>query len=101
MQTRELDLITVAGKTEPLRVHELICKTDQLTAEIIELSEIFSAGLIAYRNQEWQTAAQLFTDCLACQPADEPSQVFLKRIAIFKENPPAQDWAGIWSLDSK
>ncbi|MFT4636079.1 MAG: adenylate cyclase [Chitinophagales bacterium] len=33
VQTCELDLIIVAGKTEPLRVHELIYKTDQLTAE--------------------------------------------------------------------
>jgi adenylate cyclase len=101
VKTRELDLITVAGKTEPIRVHELICKTGELTAEVAELGDIFAAGLVAYRKQEWQTATQLFTDCLACQPNDGPSQLFLKRIAVFKENPPAQDWAGIWILDSK
>lgn len=101
VKTRELDLITVAGKTEPIRVHELICKTGELTAEVAELGDIFATGLVAYRKQEWQTATQLFTDCLACQPNDGPSQLFLKRIAVFKENPPAQDWAGIWIFDSK
>ena len=101
VKTRELDLITVAGKTEPIRVHELICKTGELTSEVAELGDIFAAGLVAYRKQEWQAATKLFTDCLACQPNDGPSQLFLKRIAVLKENPPKQDWAGIWNLDSK
>lgn len=99
--TRELDLITVAGKTEPLRVHELVCKTDDLTAEITELRDTFATGLAAYREQEWQTASKLFSDCLALQPSDGPSQIFLNRIAIFKESPPEQDWAGVWNLDVK
>lgn len=101
VETRELDLITVAGKTEPLRVHELLCKTGELRAEIAELRDIFAAGLVAYREQEWETATRLFSECLACQADDGPSQVFLKRIAVLKENPPKHDWGGIWSLDSK
>jgi adenylate cyclase len=99
--TRELDLITVAGKTEPLRVHELVCKTDDLTAVITELRDTFATGLAAYREQEWQTASKLFSDCLALQPSDGPSQIFLNRIAVFKESPPEQDWAGVWNLDVK
>jgi len=101
VETRELDLITVAGKSEPLRVHELICKTAELAPDVAELRDIFSAGLAAYRGQEWQTSTKLFTDCLARQPDDGPSQVFLNRIALLKENPPEQDWAGIWNLYSK
>jgi len=101
VKTRELDLITVVGKSEPLRVHELVCTTAELTAEIGELIELFAAGLAAYRDQQWQTATQLFTDCLACQPNDGPSQVFLKRIALLKEHPPGPDWAGVWQLESK
>lgn len=99
--TRELDLITVVGKTEPLRVHELLCQVEELTSEMAELTDIFAAGLAAYRQQEWEAAARLFTECLACQPKDGPSQVFLTRIAALKENPPQPDWAGLWSLDSK
>lgn len=101
VETRELDLITVAGKSEPLRVHELICKVGQLTPEAAELRDIFGAGLTAYRDQEWESAERYFKDCLACQPNDSPSQVFLSRVALLKENPPKHDWAGIWNLSVK
>lgn len=101
VKTRELDLITVVGKEEPLRVHELLCKTTDLTDEITELCDVFELALTAYREQEWSEATRLFKQCLTVKPDDSPSQVFLNRIASLKENPPKQDWDGIWSLTVK
>jgi adenylate cyclase len=42
-----------------------------------------------------------FGKCLALAPEDRPSQVFLARIARFREQPPAADWSGAWVLESK
>jgi hypothetical protein len=46
--------------------------------------------------------------CLACGrerlsiiPDDPPSKIFLARIAHFRDQPPAGDWSGVWSLTSK
>jgi adenylate cyclase len=101
VKTRELDLIKVVGKAEPVRVHQLVCKTADYTAELTVLADTFAAGLAAYRAQDWHTATHHFSECLALQPSDGPSQLFLTRIAFLKDNPPEQDWAGIWDFGVK
>jgi len=42
----------VAGKTEPLKIYELICARGELTAEAAELREMFAEGLAAYRVRD-------------------------------------------------
>lgn len=101
IETRELDLLTVVGKSEPLKVHELICKAGELTSEMAELREVFAAGLAAYRDQDWETATRHFTACLACKPDDAPSRVFQNRIEMLRVTPPPKDWDGVWRLTTK
>src|SRR6185437_12579984 len=53
IEARELDLITVAGKTEPVRIYEALCRAGELGAERSELCGLFAHGLAAYRRQAW------------------------------------------------
>ncbi len=101
IETRELDLLTVVGKTEPLRVHELICRAGELPAETVELHEMFAAGLAAYRARDWDQADRHLADCLALNPDDGPSRVFQNRIEQFRLNSPPEDWDGVWRLTAK
>ena len=48
-----------------------------------------------------QAAEAGFGKCLAIDPEDRPSQIFLARIAHFREQPPAVDWNGAWVLETK
>jgi adenylate cyclase len=101
IETRELDLLTVVGKNEPLKVHELICKAGELTAEMAELRDLFHDGLAAYRGQDWETALRRFDDCLARKPDDAPALVFQNRVKFLRVTPPAEDWDGVWQLTVK
>jgi len=101
IETRELDLLTVAGKSEPLTVHELICRAGELPGEGAELREIFAAGLAAYRSCNWDLADRRFADCLALKPDDGPSRVFRARVAQLRASPPPEDWDGVWRLTAK
>ena len=101
LEVRELDLLTVAGKTEPLRIYELICHRGELPAETAELRELFAAGLAAYRNREWELAERRFTECLARKPDDGPSLVFQQRLKHLHLSPPRTDWDGVWRLTEK
>ena len=61
----------------------------------------FSEGLSSYRSRDWKTAIQCFEAALEVQPQDEPSRIYLSRCRHYQQNPPADDWTGIWVLNEK
>lgn len=101
IEVRELDLLTVVGKNEPLRVYELVSRAGELTPELAELHEIFAAGLTAYRAQDWQTSTLRFAECLARKADDGPSRIFQYRVQILRATPPPPDWDGVWRHTEK
>ena len=101
IEVRELDLLTVVGKNEPLRVYELVSRAGERTPELAELHEIFAAGLTAYRAQDWQTATLRFAECLARKADDGPSRIFQYRVQILRATPPPPDWDGVWRHTEK
>ena len=101
VEVRELDLVTVYGKTEPIRIYELLSKGGELDAPTTELCHTFRIALDHYRQQKWQNAEQGFRACLQIKQHDGPSLEFLTRIATFARTPPPKDWNGVWQTSSK
>ena len=101
IEVRELDLLTVVGKSEPIRVYELVSRLGERTPELTELHAIFAAGLAAYRAQNWQTAELRFAECLARKADDGPSRVFQHRVQVLRATPPPTNWDGVWRLTEK
>ena len=101
VEYRELDLITVVGKTEPVRIYELLCPADQLKPEEAELVQEFGKGLAAYRAREWDAAEQQFQRCLKINPKDAPSALYVERIAAYRKEAPLADWDGVWRFMHK
>ncbi len=97
--TREIDALTVKGKSEPTRVFELLGLAGE--APRAALRAPFAAGLAAYRAQQWEEAGAAFSECLALDPGDTPSQVFRERVARLRAAPPGPAWDGVWRLESK
>jgi adenylate cyclase len=98
---RELDIITVAGKTEPIRIYEAMGRAGELQPGQIALRDLFAEGLAAYRLRNWDDAQSGFERCLRCAPEDRPSHLFLERIATFRNEAPPADWIGIWHFSEK
>lgn len=86
---REIDIIRVKGKLEPVRVFEL--KNEQSTGTD------FSGALQAYRRKDWDTAAAGFGE----QPHDTAAKVYLQRIEHLRAAPPPADWDGVWVFETK
>jgi len=101
VEARELDVVIVVGKSEPVRIFELVGRVGSVESEMLELRDLYVQGLEAYRRQDWQTAEQRFLECLRLRPDDGPSRVLLERIAAFREVAPAPDWNGVWHLGEK
>jgi adenylate cyclase len=101
IEARELDLITVAGKIEPVRIYEVMGRAGELKPEQDELRDRFAAGLAAYRKKDWDGAQTHFEACLATDMNDGPTQLFLERIDTLRNAALPADWDGIWRLSEK
>jgi len=101
VEAREIDLLTVYGKTEPVRIYELLGKSGELDSSTSQLRDTFATALQNYREQKWTEAEKEFRNCLAIRKNDGPSLEFLTRIATFVRTPPPQNWNGVWQTASK
>ena len=101
IEARELDIITVVGKSEPVRIYEAMGRADALRVEQIALRDLFAEGLAAYRLRKWDDAQSRFEGCLRHVPEDGPSHLFLDRIATLRKESPPADWDGIWHFTDK
>lgn len=90
---RELDMLAVYGKAEPVRVYELVgLSTDPIAAERVEVLQHYESGLAAYRSSDFEMARQYFGAALELAPADGPSKLYMKRSEEYITNPPPADW---------
>lgn len=100
--TRELDAIVVKGRTKPVIVYELIAeKEETLSKEKEETLEIFKSGITAYKERNFSKAIEYFTLALNVNPTDGPSKVYLERCQFYLENPPDENWDGVFVMKTK
>ena len=101
METREIDMISVVGKDEPLRIYELIGEKGKTDSTSSELRDVFHEGLAAYRRQNWEQALEHFGRCALLRPDDGPTATYRERVEALRQDPPAKDWDGVWYLTQK
>lgn len=100
--TRELDLIRVVGKDKPLKIFELLGLTNEkIDSNILKLIEVFTSGLVFYRNREWLKAIEEFQKALELNPNDYPSKLYIERANFFSQHPPDDGWDGIFEMKTK
>ncbi len=98
---RELDIVCVAGKSQAVRIFELLGVEGELSDSIKAEVAAYAQALNAYRSQNWEAAEQQFSQLRIKCDNSQLYQVFLDRIEKFKENPPAPDWQGEYVFASK
>jgi len=99
---RDLDDLQVKGKTEPVRVFEVL-RPDLLKTEngLKDLIGEFEAGRTAYRAQKWKEAREHFMNCLKIRPDDGPAHKFLERVAEREAIGFVEGWNGVYTAKSK
>lgn len=101
MATRELGIIQVVGKNDPLRVYELLDRQDQISEPLRNLKTMFEQGLAAYRRRAWPEAQTCFETCLTIEPDDGPTHHYLASVKTLQAQPLPQGWTGVWKLAKK
>ena len=98
---RELDLVNVVGKHEPVRIYELIGYPEDVNEHLRVTIDHYHKGLSAYRSLLWDDAIESFSAALALTPDDKPSQTLLARCVEFKSDPPDVNWNGTYTMKTK
>ena len=99
---REMDLVRVKGREQPVRIYELVANSeDQLPKEREQSLSHFAAGLEAYRQQLWEEARTLFKQSMELWPEDTASRVMAERCQIYQETPPPEEWDGVFEMKTK
>lgn len=97
---REIDLLTVKGKTIPVRIYEVLDSTKHTDRDMRHLKTNFEKALLFYRRQDWNNAISSFKKTYESF-GDETSRIFMNRIKLFKNNPPPDNWDGVFLLNIK
>lgn len=106
-ELRELDKITVVGKSEPITVFELVAEKGKASALEMEIIGKYHEGLAMYKKQEWDKGIAIFNENAAREKEWRPDQktnpsiLYIDRCEGFKANPPGKDWDGVFKLTSK
>jgi adenylate cyclase len=99
---RRLDLLQVKGKVRPTAVYESLAHhTAESFPKLAAVIGAYEAGFDAYQQRDWAMALQRFGDALELAPSDRPSRIFIDRCRYYRENPPPDEWNGVWIMEEK
>ncbi len=104
---RELDLIRVKGKNEPVGIYDVLdFKEHPLSADLETFLEMFRQGRIAYTNGNFEQAIRIFKDAYNLSPQalgrpDEACKLFVSRSEDYQVAPPPDDWGGVYTMKTK
>lgn len=121
---RELDVIRVKGKSQPVRIFELLdfvlrerrqgaarrkgpdrrqgsSPVAAVAPTYPRMLELYETAFAAYRERDFQAAHTRFHAVLREFPDDGPSRLLADRCAQFLVEEPAPDWDGVYVMHTK
>lgn len=103
---RELDLIRVKGKLQPVIIYELIGRAGQPSIygtpdEVRTRLELFKMARALYCQRNWADAQKSFQALLDKWPDDGPSRAYWKRCQDYLFDEPPSGWDGVFTMTHK
>jgi adenylate cyclase len=95
---RELDLVQVKGRQQPVTIYELVGPRAENAPAWLTA---FHSGRAAYLARDWPRAREHFQETLHLKPEDPPARIFLERCRQYQDQPPPQGWQGVFVLEEK
>ncbi len=98
---RELDLVRVKGKREPVAIFEPCGEEADLAKEYGDDITMFNTMVVAYRQQDWDRAETLLDRLIERKPDRHLYLLYRQRIRQFRADPPPPDWDGVCTFTTK
>jgi adenylate cyclase len=103
---RELDIIRVKGKLQPVTIYELLGELAELQdeatfGELMERLKKFAEARLLYHQRQWDPAQRAFQGILDRWPDDGPSRMYWKRCQDYLFDEPPIGWDGVFTMTHK
>jgi adenylate cyclase len=103
---RELDLIRVKGKLQPVTIYELIGRNAEpgqgaAAQDWHARLELFARARVLYQNRQWEAAQRSFENIIVQWPDDGPSRAYWKRCQEYLFEEPPSGWDGVFTMTHK
>ncbi len=98
---RQLDVVRVKGKNEPIAIFEPIGHKNDVKKSVISELSRYKQAFRVYQQQQWDKAEMEFFNLSQSYPDCKLYMEYLDRISIYRNNPPGEDWDGVYTHTSK
>jgi adenylate cyclase len=96
----KIDEVRVKGKETPVAIYEPIGGKTDLDAAAKNNAAGFEAAFASYQQRDWDAAEAALRDLNAGAPR-KLYDIYLERIAHFRETPPPDNWDGVFVYTTK
>ncbi len=98
---RELDRVRVKGKAEPVVIFEPIVEKEAAPEHVLREIAEYNDALERYRARDWAHAHKALRYLRSRNPEMVLYSIYIDRIEHFRENPPGDDWDGVYTHTTK
>ena len=98
---RELDRVRVKGKDEPVGIFEPLGLASDVEPARQDEVKLWNQALRYYRQQDWDAAELQLINLLRQSPGCYLYQLYAKRVAHCRANPPGEGWDGVTTFETK
>jgi adenylate cyclase len=98
---RELDLIRVKGKLQPVVIYELLGPAASLSEDTKKRLELFLEARTLYQRRAWKEAQARLQSVIERWPEDGPARAYWKRCQEYLFDEPPGNWDGVFTMTHK
>ena len=98
---RPLGQVVVVGKTEPVKIWNVLARSGELDSAVEQACAEFSRGVELFAAGKFAESAEAFQAALKLSPDDGPAKVFLGLCRAYIASPPTGAWDGAVHLTEK
>ncbi|MEM9909011.1 MAG: adenylate/guanylate cyclase domain-containing protein, partial [Cyanobacteria bacterium P01_D01_bin.44] len=99
---RELDVIRVKGKMQPVKIYGLIGDREQALDDSTQaFLALYEQARQSYTSMAFDEAIQLFEQAQQMRPADRAVEIHLQRAQAYLQTPPPPNWDGVHVMTTK
>jgi adenylate cyclase len=98
---RELDHVRVKGKDKPVAIYEPIGLSGAVAKELQDEINLFHEVRRLYRKQDWDLAELQLVNLQRMSPDTALYRIYAERVTYFRNNPPGDDWDGVFVFQTK
>lgn len=98
---RELDIVRVKGKEHPVAIFQPVGLVEEISRDLRRELRRYHAALERYRRRDWDNAERELFSLSRENPGCPVYGMYLDRIAVFRHEPPPEDWDGVFTHTRK